>query len=46
MREGRMDSSGQGLTQAGQIMGVIYTLLWLAIVVIAMFILLLAFVAR
>jgi hypothetical protein len=44
MREGRMDASGQGLTQAGQIMGVINTLLWLAIVVIGMFLLLLAFV--
>ena len=38
MREGRMESSGMGLTQAGHILGLIYSLLWLALVVIGLFI--------
>lgn len=41
MREGRMEPSGMGLTQAGHILGVIYSVLWLALVVIALFILVL-----
>ena len=46
MRSGRMDSSGMGLTQAGHILGMIYTLLWLIICVIAVFVILLAIVAE
>jgi phage FluMu protein Com len=30
MRSGRMDPSGEGLTQAGQIMGMVLSLLWIA----------------
>lgn len=41
MREGRMDAGGHGLTQAGQMLGMIYTLLWLAALVIGLFVLLL-----
>lgn len=42
MRTGRMDSSGMGLTQAGHILGLIYSLLWIGIITIGMFILILA----
>jgi hypothetical protein len=45
MRYGRMDPSGMGLTQAGSILGMIYTLLWLGVMVIGMFLLLLLGVA-
>ncbi len=38
MREGRMEPSGMGLTRAGHILGLIYSLLWLALVVIGLFI--------
>ena len=38
MREGRMEPSGMGLTQAGHILGLIYSLLWLALLVIGLFI--------
>jgi hypothetical protein len=38
MREGRMDPGGQGLVQAGHILGVIYTLLWIAILAIFLFV--------
>jgi K+ transporter len=46
MRTGRMDSSGMGLTQAGQILGMIYTLLWLIVVVIGIFFMMLAMGAQ
>jgi hypothetical protein len=46
MRSGRMDSSGMGLTQAGHMLGMIYTLLWLIFCVIAVFVMLLAVVAQ
>jgi hypothetical protein len=46
MRSGRMDSRGMGLTQAGHVLGVIYTLLWILVFVIVTFVALLAFVAR
>ena len=42
MRSGRMDSSGMGLTQAGHVLGMIYTLLWLVVCIIAVFVTLLA----
>jgi len=46
MRSGRMDSSGMGLTQAGHMLGMIYTLLWLIVCIIAVFVMLLAVVAQ
>jgi hypothetical protein len=46
MRNGRMDSSGMGLTQAGHILGMIYTVLWLIICVIGVFVILMAVVAE
>jgi hypothetical protein len=46
MRCGRMDSGGMGLTQAGHILGMIYTLLWLAVCVIAIFVTLFAVLAQ
>jgi len=45
MRAGRMDSSGMGLTQAGHILGIIYSLLWVAVFVIIIFMFVLAVVA-
>ncbi|MBC8873060.1 MAG: DUF4339 domain-containing protein [Planctomycetes bacterium] len=36
MRAGRMDSRGMGMTQAGHILGLIYTLLWIVVLVIGM----------
>lgn len=38
MRAGRMDAQGMGLTQAGHILGVIYSLLWIVVLVVAIFI--------
>lgn len=38
MRAGRMDSQGMGLTQAGHIMGVLYSLLWIVVLVIGIFV--------
>lgn len=38
MRAGRMDASGMGLTQAGHILGVVYSLLWIIVLVVAIFI--------
>lgn len=38
MRAGRMDSRGMGLTQAGHIMGVLYSLLWIVVLVVAIFV--------
>jgi hypothetical protein len=46
MRVGRMDSSGRGLTQAGHILGMIYTLLWLAICIIGVFVMVLMIAAE
>jgi hypothetical protein len=46
MRSGRMDSSGMGLTQAGHVLGMIYTLLWLIVCIIGVFVMLLAVVAQ
>lgn len=45
MRNGRMDDSGMGLTQAGYILGLIYSLLWILILALGMFILIFAAVA-
>jgi hypothetical protein len=41
MREGRMDPSGQGMTQAGRIIGIVSTILALIGVVIAVLMLML-----
>lgn len=38
MRAGRMDPSGEGLTQAGRICGIISVVLWLLWFVMAMFV--------
>ncbi len=46
MRAGRMDSSGMGLTQAGHILGMIYTLLWFIVCIIGVFVMLLAIAAE
>ena len=46
MRTGRMDSSGMGLTQAGHILGMIYTILWLIVCIIGVFAMLLVFAAQ
>jgi len=45
MRGGRMDDSGKGLTQAGHILGMIYSLLWIAFFVIMLFVFVFAAVA-
>jgi hypothetical protein len=42
---GRMDRSGRGLTQAGRVLGMVQTLLWLVMFLIAMFVGLLSAVA-
>ncbi|MCH5375810.1 MAG: GYF domain-containing protein [Planctomycetes bacterium] len=34
---GRMDPGGRGLTQAGQVLGMVYTLLWIGLFVIVIF---------
>jgi len=34
MRCGRMDPGGSGITQAGYVLGVVYSLLWLVVLVI------------
>jgi len=36
MRCGRMDPGGSGTTQAGRVLGIIYSLLWLVVLVILM----------
>ena len=41
MRAGRMDSSGTGLTQAGQIIGMLHALLTIVVIVVFVFLLLL-----
>ena len=46
MRSGRMDSGGMGLTQAGHILGMIYTLLWLIVCIIGVFVMLLAMASQ
>jgi hypothetical protein len=46
MRAGRMDTGGTGLTQAGHILGLIYTVLWIIVLAIAMFVLVLTAAAR
>jgi hypothetical protein len=42
---GRMDRNGRGLTQAGRVLGMVQTLLWLAMFVVAMFVGLLSAIA-
>ena len=46
MREGRMDSSGMGLTEAGRIIGMLLTLLWILVFAVAVFVLLVVIVAH
>jgi hypothetical protein len=41
MRAGRMDTSGTGLTQAGQIIGMIHALITIIVIVVVVFLLLL-----
>ena len=41
IREGRMDPSGGGLTQAGMVLGMIYTLLWMIVFAVGLFLLML-----
>ena len=36
MRCGRMDPGGSGVTQAGRVLGMVYSLLWLVVLVILM----------
>lgn len=43
MREGRMDASGAGLTQAGQVIGMIHALIGIIVIVVIVFLLLLGF---
>ena len=45
MRCGRMDRSGEGLTQAGQILGVILSALWIVVAVLAFVVVLFATLA-
>ena len=45
MRSGRMDKSGEGLTQVGQLLGMILSLLWIAGCALVLLIILLAAVA-
>ncbi|MEX2173418.1 MAG: hypothetical protein WD872_03595 [Pirellulaceae bacterium] len=45
MRAGRMDPSGEGVTQAGQILGMILSVLWILAAVLILFFFLLAAVA-
>jgi hypothetical protein len=45
MRSGRMDPSGMGLTQAGQILGMIYSMLWILIFLLFLFIILIGVAA-
>jgi hypothetical protein len=42
MRSGRMDPSGMSLTQAGRILGMIYSMLWILFMVITVLIFVLA----
>jgi tetrahydromethanopterin S-methyltransferase subunit F len=46
MRNGRMDPGGMGVTQAGYILGMIYTLLWMVILLILLGVGLLMLMAR
>ena len=36
MREGTMDSSGETMTRSGQILGMITTMLWIAVAVVGL----------
>ena len=45
MRSGRMDPSGMGLTQAGQILGMIYSILWILFFLLFLFIILIGVAA-
>ena len=46
MREGRMDPSGMGLTEAGRIIGMLLTLLWILIFAVAVFVSVVVIVAH
>jgi hypothetical protein len=46
MRSGRMDPSGMGLTQAGQILGMIYAIFWILGFVLLLFFILLGVAAN
>lgn len=42
---GRMDPAGKGLTQAGYVLGMVYSLLWIVVVVILMVVLMIGLAA-
>ena len=46
MREGRMDPSGQGLTQAGQILGMVHAIIYIVVLAIVLFVFLVIVAAR
>jgi hypothetical protein len=46
MRSGRMDPSGMGLTQAGQILGMIYAIFWILGFVLLLFFILVGVAAN
>jgi hypothetical protein len=46
MAQGRMDSSGRGVTQAGRVLGMINSLLWIALITVMFFCFALAVVLR
>ena len=45
MRYGRMDPAGKGITQAGSILGMVYSLLWIVFLVILMVVLMMGLAA-
>ncbi len=45
MRSGRMDPAGMGLTQAGQVLGMIYSMLWILVFLLFLFIILIGVAA-
>ena len=46
MEAGRMDTSGQGLTQAGRVLGIIVTLFFLVVLVLATIVAVIAIAAN
>ncbi len=46
MRCGRMDPAGKGITQAGYVLGMVYSLLWLVVLVILMLVVMIGLAAN
>ena len=46
VRCGRMDPAGKGLTQAGYVLGMVYSLLWIVVLVILMLVLMIGLAAN